>query len=62
MKKTFSKINLTKYKLKKSTSNLNFGFVTSLKTNYEQFNKKIQANMSFYNMSESSESFRELQL
>ena len=55
MKKTFSKINLTKYKLKKSNSYLNFGFVTSLKTNYEQFNKKIQANMSFYNMSESSD-------
>ena len=55
MKKTYSKIKLAKYKLKKSTSYSNFGHVLSLKTNYEQFNKTIKANMSFYNMSLNSD-------
>lgn len=54
MKKNYSNFNLTKYKLKKYISSSTFGYAPPIKSNFEQFNKYIKTNMSFYNYSQSS--------
>ena len=56
MKKNNSNFNLTKYKLKKYVSLITLRYAPPIKSNFEIFSKYIKTNMSFYNLSKSSES------
>ena len=58
MKKNYSNFNLTKYKLKKYVSNSTPRYAPPIRSNFEQFNKYIQTNMSFYNLSQNTDGNR----
>ena len=58
MKKNYSNFNLTKYKLKKYVSVSSLRYAPPIRSNFEQFNKYIQTNMSFYNISQNNDENR----
>ena len=58
MRETYSNFNLSRYKLKKYVSLTNFRYAPPIKSNFDQFNKYIKTNMSFYNISQSLDTNR----
>ena len=58
MRETYSNFNLSRYKLKKYVSLSNFRYAPPIKSNFDQFNKYIKTNMSFYNISQSTDTNR----
>ena len=58
MRESYSNFNLSRYKLKRYVSLSDFRYAPPIKSNFEQFNKYIKTNMSFYNISQSTDTNR----